>query len=88
MYPKNFYSNYVINRVVARNSKLLSFSAFLDKEKLLKVGGRLHKSSRHPIISPNHIKLTKLIIQGEHYRNLHGEIQALLVIIRYKYWPL
>jgi len=80
-------------REISAKSKILSLHPFIDADGLLRVGGRLQESSldysqRHPIILPRNHHLTYLIIMKEHLRNLHAETQALLFIIRTKYWPI
>ena len=58
-------------------SKLLPLRPFLDRDGVLRVGGRaglsrLSFSKRHPIILPGTHVLAKLLIAGEHQRLLHG----------------
>ncbi|XP_054709076.1 sodium/hydrogen exchanger 3-like [Uloborus diversus] len=74
-------------------SKLKFLNPFIDQEGLIRVGGRLSHSDvnfnqKHPIILPAGNKLTKLIFQYYHKRDLHVGPQALLNTIRLKYWPL
>lgn len=74
-------------------NKLTSLSPFIDKDDLLRVGGRLRLTSldfnsKHPILlSANHI-LTRLIFQYKHKILLHPGPQLLLSSIRQFYWPL
>ncbi|XP_046737116.1 uncharacterized protein LOC124405893 [Diprion similis] len=75
------------------NSKFLSLHPFIDKDGLIKVGGRLGNSSlpeahKHTIVLPAKHHLTRLIIRDEHYRLLHTGSQALLASIRTRFWPL
>lgn len=74
-------------------SKLLSLSPFVYKSGILRVGGRLAKTDwsfvrKHPILLPNKDKLTKLIFEEEHIRNLYAGPQALLSAVRIRFWPL
>lgn len=70
-----------------------SLYPFLDSEELLRVGGRIQKSSvpfdqRHLVILPKRHIITKLIIEQEHKNQLHGGIQATLNSIRRNFWPI
>ncbi|KMQ86241.1 hypothetical protein RF55_14823 [Lasius niger] len=74
-------------------SRLLNLNPFLDEKDLLRVGGRLRKSSlpysaKHQILLPTNHALTQLIIRHFHERNLHTGPQATLAAIRHKFWPL
>jgi len=79
---------------VSSKSVLLRLHPFLDKNDLLRVGGRLgnaftlNESQRHPIILPAKNVLTKLIFIHEYDRLMHGGPQAILSAVRQKYWPL
>ncbi|XP_065076502.1 uncharacterized protein LOC135700039 [Ochlerotatus camptorhynchus] len=65
------------NRV--KGSKLLQLAPFIDKEGLLRVGGRL-KNAHHT----SKILITALL-DKEH---LHVGQQGLLAIVRQRYWPI
>lgn len=73
------------------SSKLLGLNPFIDNDGLLRVGGRINKSSynfekKHPaIISGNH-PLGRLIVSSEHIRLLHTGPQQLLFCLRERYW--
>lgn len=74
-------------------SSLLRLHPFLDKDGILRVGGRIDNASatynqRHPIILPKKHHVTDLIIRQIHYRNLHAGPRTLLYIIREQFWPL
>ncbi|XP_063991157.1 uncharacterized protein LOC135169789 [Diachasmimorpha longicaudata] len=78
------------NPALAQVSKL---TPFLDKDGLIRVGGRLRNamipfSQRHPIIIPKSHPVTKLIIEEAHVSQLHAGPQAVLYHIRQQYWPL
>lgn len=73
------------------NSKLLQLNAFLDKNGVLRVGGRIEKSSltyneKHPIIIPKDSHLATLILRHAHSTTLHGGNQLSLAFSRRKYW--
>lgn len=76
-----------------RNSRLLPLSPYLDKDGLIRVGGRLsnanlEENKKHPIILPSKHHVTKLIIRQFHYQNLHVGTRTLLYLIREHYWPI
>lgn len=57
------------------------------------VGRRLQHSelqhdAKHPVILPHRSRLTELIIEHEHRRNLHTEPDATLAAVRQIYWPI
>jgi hypothetical protein len=72
---------------------LLSLNRFLDKDNILRVGGRIRHSNvnldqKHPIVIPGSHHVTKLIIEQEHKRLMHAGTGATLSAIRCKYWPV
>lgn len=78
---------------LSNTSQLLSLNLFVDKDGIIRVGGRLGNSSlpetqKHAIVLPAKHRLTQLIIRDEHYRLLHAGAQALLASLRTRYWPL
>lgn len=81
------------NGQVKGKSKLFSLNPFLDKEGLIRLGGRLKHANidfenKYPIIlDPNHA-LTKLIILDEHSKLMHAGCQHTLASLRTRYWPL
>lgn len=65
------------NDELPTKSKLSSLRPFLDRDGILRVGGRLANSnlpfkSKHPIILPKTHHFTKLIIEQAHKLTLHG----------------
>ncbi|XP_073724404.1 uncharacterized protein [Misgurnus anguillicaudatus] len=61
---------------LSKNNKMYNLDVFLDKDNVLKVGGRLHHSSlpnsfKHPTIIPREHHITKLIIAHCHERVNH-----------------
>ncbi|XP_031348317.1 uncharacterized protein LOC116174520 [Photinus pyralis] len=86
---KSLLKNYALKP----NSVLLCLKPFIDKDGLLRVGGRLtlsdlNYSAKHQLILPKHHILTKLIAENEHVRLLHCGSQTLLNSLRERYWPL
>ena len=81
------------NKQLSKTSKLLALNPFLDQDNILRVGGRLGKSSisynmKYPaILDKKHI-LTEMIINYEHRRNLHMGAQNLLSNLRSRFWIL
>lgn len=77
--------------LLPNSNSLVRLIPFLDKQGLLRVGGRLHNSqldseSKHPFILPKESPLTTLIIEDTHRRTLHGGTQTTLGFIRKTYW--
>ncbi|KAF8784540.1 hypothetical protein HNY73_010203 [Argiope bruennichi] len=65
------------NQIMPKKSPLSALCPFIDKDGLLRVGGRLQNASlqynaKHPIILPNQHKLSILIVQYFHILNLHA----------------
>ncbi|XP_050494476.1 uncharacterized protein LOC126875568 [Bombus huntii] len=80
------------DRNSAMKGKLQRLNPFLDKDGMLRVGGRLSHSpmpfnQKHPIILPKS-SVTALIIEHEHLLNLHTGTQATLYALRRSYWPI
>ncbi|XP_064624612.1 uncharacterized protein LOC135486060 [Lineus longissimus] len=73
---------------------LKDLSPFIDKDGLIRVGGRLDRSdlpydAKHPIILPKNHHVTELVIRhyhkiGRHIRGVNG----LLADIRVRFWPV
>jgi hypothetical protein len=83
----------VRNKQIHKSSNLLSLNPFLDKDNILRVGGRIRHSNvnldqKHPIVIPGSHHVTKLIIEQEHKRLMHAGTGATLSAIRCKYWPV
>ncbi|KAJ8957195.1 hypothetical protein NQ318_007757 [Aromia moschata] len=89
----NDYTKLTENKFVDKKSNLLSLNPILDKNKLMRVGGRIQNSNcsfdkRHPIILPAKHKITYLILRQEHVRLLHCGPTLLLSSIRERFWPI
>lgn len=72
-------------------SKLEPLKPILDVKGLLRVGGRLDRSSNsyemnHPAIVPNGSRLAWLIIDHAHRTTKHGAVQVMMQFVRQKYW--
>lgn len=76
---------------ISSRSSLLKLHPFLDINGLLRVGGRLCNSeldiaTKNPIILSKSSRITTLILEDLHERNLHPGVSALFVIARQTYW--
>jgi len=76
---------------VAGSSSLKTLHPFIDKEGLLRVGGRLQQSTlpyqtKHQIILPLNHHFTKLGVSAEHIRLHHAGPQLLIASLRERYW--
>ena len=74
-----------------KDSKLANLNPFLcPTSGLLRVGGRIHKSSlpeeeKHPIILPSNYPVVKLLIEDVHCRELHAGVECTLSVLRQKF---
>jgi len=76
---------------VTTSSSLKTLHPFIDKEGLLRVGGRLQQSmlpyqAMHQMILPSNHHFTKLVVSAEHIRLHHAGPQLLTTSLREKYW--
>lgn len=74
-----------------KKSTIAKLNPFLDKEGLLRVGGRLananiEEAMKHPIIIPNNHRLTELLIDHAHNQCYHGGARLTLAFLRRNYW--
>jgi hypothetical protein len=69
-----------------RISSIKELNLYLDKDKLIRVKGRVIKNS--PILLPCESHLTKLIIEKIHYNNYHPGVAITLSELRKDYWIL
>jgi len=74
-----------------KNSPILRLNLFIDKEGILRVGGRLKLSdltynTKHPILLPGHHPFARLIVTNEHERHFYAGPQATLAAVRQNYW--
>lgn len=72
-------------------SKILNFNPFLDKDGILRVGGRIknahiHDNMKHPIIIAHSGQFTNLIIDHAHKLTFHGGARLTLSNTRQQYW--
>ncbi|XP_076549204.1 uncharacterized protein LOC143306713 [Osmia lignaria lignaria] len=91
-FAREIYSLKIDGRV-DNKSRLIPLKPFLDKQGILRVGGRLihselPKEQKHQIILPSDHHITRLIIREEHERLNHAGTQATLYSVRETFWPL
>lgn len=72
-------------------SKLSKLTPFLDDNGILRVLGRLQRTTfsynrKHPAILAADHHFTRLIIDDAHHNTLHGGIQLTLETIRHRFW--
>lgn len=72
-------------------NKLLNLNPFLDKDGILRIGGRLKEAmidfeSKHQIIIPKESYVASLIINDAHLKTKHGGAQLTTTYTRTKYW--
>lgn len=87
------YNDLIHKRDLNIKSSLLRLAPFLDKNGILRVGGRLTNSllsynQKHPIILPSSHHFTQILIRSYHEDNLHSGTQFTLNFVRGKYWIL
>lgn len=75
------------NGTINKNSPIIKLNPFIDKDGILRVGGRLKASSlsysaKYQILLPGRHPFSLLIIRHEHERHLHAGPQATLAAIR------
>ncbi|XP_018368526.1 PREDICTED: uncharacterized protein LOC108764680 [Trachymyrmex cornetzi] len=80
-------------RAIANSSCLKYLNPLLDKDDLLRVGGRLRHAdlqydAKHQLVLPQRSRITELIIMHEHIRHFHAGAQATLAAVRQSYWPI
>ena len=64
---------------------------FLDKDNLLRCGGRIHNApiselAKFPYLLPSRHDFTILVIRNAHTSHLHSGINATLTVLRQRYW--
>lgn len=79
------------SKINIKTTKIELMRPFLDEQNVLRVGGRINKSSiiqfdqRNPILLPAQSDFTVALFRNEHERLLHAGPQALLSSIREKF---
>ncbi|XP_053681565.1 uncharacterized protein LOC128732344 [Sabethes cyaneus] len=80
-------------KTIDERSKIRRMSPFLDREGVLRVGGRLKLAqlpyqAKHPAILPSFHPFSLLIAHHYHHQMLHAGGRLLLNAIREEFWPL
>ncbi|XP_059049738.1 uncharacterized protein LOC131844790 [Achroia grisella] len=90
----DIYTTLIKNNQLNNSHNLSNLNLFLDKNNLIRVGGRLSNSTsftydkKHPILLSGKHQFTILLFRAEHKRLLHAAPQALLYAIREVWWPI
>lgn len=79
------------HKSVPAKSSMANLYPFIDKNGIIRVGGRLRHSQcsfdmKHPIILPKNHALTHYVISSTHLKHLHADITLLSSILRQKFW--
>ncbi|XP_076655135.1 uncharacterized protein LOC143360306 [Halictus rubicundus] len=80
-------------RPLAARSRLAKLCPILDKDEVLRVGGRIQAANlpydrTHPAILPDESSLARLWVDAAHKRCLHGGTQLTLATLRQECWIL
>lgn len=83
-------SNLKANKMVGRHSPLRALNPFMDKDGLVRVGGRLANAdiafnSKFPVVLPSKGNVIQILFEHEHKRLLHIGPQGLLANIHIRY---
>ncbi|XP_050356528.1 uncharacterized protein LOC126777526 [Nymphalis io] len=75
----------------SKKSGLSNLYPFLDKNGIMRVGGRLEQADirydmKHPVIIPAKSHLSRLLICDAHEKTMHGGPQLMLNFLRTRYW--
>ncbi|KAJ8975635.1 hypothetical protein NQ317_015322 [Molorchus minor] len=89
----NEYHDLQTTKTISHKSRLFSLTPFLDKNDIIRVGGRLRHSpygfeKRHPAVLCSKHPITHLIFRHHHHRLLHCGPQALLATVRETFWSI
>lgn len=80
-----------INKGFPDKSKIEALNPILDKNGLLRVGGRIERSEvdyemKHPVLVPHESRLAWLLADYAHRNTKHGGVQLMTQFIRQNYW--
>ena len=79
------------SKQLKKSSSLFTLNPHIDKQGLLRVGGRMEnadwsENQKHPIIIPTTSNLARLVITQAHLQTLHGGVKLTLNLVRTKFW--
>ncbi|XP_036346348.1 uncharacterized protein LOC118755629 isoform X1 [Rhagoletis pomonella] len=85
------YRAIIASTPINAKSSLRALNPFLDRNGVMRVGGRLALtnipySERYPIILPYDCQYSRLLVKFTHLISLHGGNQLMLRILRSEYW--
>uniref|UniRef100_W8AH72 Peptidase A2 domain-containing protein n=1 Tax=Ceratitis capitata TaxID=7213 RepID=W8AH72_CERCA len=91
-YPEE-YGELSSSNPVSAKSSIRTLNPFLDKNGVMRVGGRLALASlsyneRYPTILPYNCQFSRLLVKFSHLISLHGGNQLMLRLMRSEYWIL
>lgn len=80
-------------KIIRKDSRIKTLQPYLDKNNVLRVGGRLRHSDlpedgKHPMILDFENPLTDLIVTEAHIKTMHGGCQLMLAYLRNRFWVL
>ncbi|XP_055909573.1 uncharacterized protein LOC129944268 [Eupeodes corollae] len=89
-YPREI-DDLLKTKTLSPKSNLLKYSAFLDSDGLLRVGGRIKHAAvsyniKHPIILPKTNKISFLIVEDIHNRYMHAGVSETFTFVRQQFW--
>ncbi|XP_076660031.1 uncharacterized protein LOC143363308 [Halictus rubicundus] len=78
-------------KIVKSTSTLVSLRPIIDRQGVLRVGGRLDHAAvsfdqRHPVIVERQSPLASLLIRSAHLRTLHGGVNLTRATLRLRHW--
>ncbi|XP_076660353.1 uncharacterized protein LOC143363689 [Halictus rubicundus] len=78
-------------KIVKSTSTLVSLRPIIDRQGVLRVGGRLDHAAvsfdqRHPVIVDRQSPLAPLLIRSAHLRTLHGGVNLTRATLRLRHW--
>lgn len=83
----------ILSNDKVKTNKIAALNPFIDKDGLLRVGGRLCNAKisidkKYPILLPSRHCVTDLIIRETHMKSYHAGIQSTLGTLRHRFWIL
>jgi len=90
IYFSNLWKQLTTSQIITPAS-LAQLAPFIDKDGLIRVGGRLRYSAlsedaKHPILLPHSAHVTQLLIRHYHLSFLHGGPKLVLSMMSHKFW--
>ncbi|XP_073950071.1 uncharacterized protein [Choristoneura fumiferana] len=82
------------NKMISRDSRLLTLSPYLDQDGLLRVGGRIDAApevaleTKRPFILDGSHPTTRLLVRHYHVKAAHGQPESIVNDLKQKYWVI